>query len=195
MIVRDNLDNKVPNKNVFLSENICVLYVSACIQKQQASFYQKILEGVPGEDPSQPDASFPRNNPTYFRVAYYGQSFPAFVRVGVLSISIMLSVLYGNYQSNDSQLSVLYGNYQSCFDQLSVLYGNYQSYIDQLSVFNGNYQSYIDQLSVLYGNYQSYIDQLSVFNDNHQSYHDQFSVFYGSYQSYNGQLSVFYGKY
>ncbi|XP_052779657.1 dedicator of cytokinesis protein 4-like isoform X2 [Mya arenaria] len=50
------------------------------ILKQQACFYQKILEGSPSEDPDSTDTFYPRVDPAYYRVAYYGQSFPAFVR-------------------------------------------------------------------------------------------------------------------
>ncbi|XP_060568206.1 dedicator of cytokinesis protein 4-like isoform X4 [Ruditapes philippinarum] len=49
------------------------------ILKQQASFYGKILEGVPGEEQGE-QTFYPRQDPSYYRVSYYGQSFPAFVR-------------------------------------------------------------------------------------------------------------------
>lgn len=63
-------------------------------QKQQASFYQKILEGVPGEEQGEPDTFYPRQDPSYYRVSYYGQSFPAFVRVGFLQF-ILRSLIFG----------------------------------------------------------------------------------------------------
>ncbi|KAL3852348.1 hypothetical protein ACJMK2_016003, partial [Sinanodonta woodiana] len=47
------------------------------ILRKQASFYNKILEGVPSDDQ---ETFFPRQDPSYYRVAYYGQSFPPFVR-------------------------------------------------------------------------------------------------------------------
>ncbi|KAK3600698.1 hypothetical protein CHS0354_011379 [Potamilus streckersoni] len=47
------------------------------ILRKQASFYNKILEGVQSDDQ---ETFFPRQDPSYYRVAYYGQSFPPFVR-------------------------------------------------------------------------------------------------------------------
>jgi len=71
------------------------------LQTQQASFYKKILEGVPEEDTTNPDKPevfyYPRVDPEYFRVAYYGQSFPAFVRVGYTLFSF---VFFGCFQKS-----------------------------------------------------------------------------------------------
>ncbi|XP_052285547.1 dedicator of cytokinesis protein 3-like isoform X2 [Dreissena polymorpha] len=48
--------------------------------KQKASFYMKIMEAVPGENPDNPEDFYPRQEPAYYRVTYYGKSFPLFVR-------------------------------------------------------------------------------------------------------------------
>ncbi|KAL4226980.1 Dedicator of cytokinesis protein 3 [Mactra antiquata] len=50
------------------------------VLKQQATFYQKILEGEPDGDATQTNLFYPRQDPSYYAVAYYGKSFPAFVR-------------------------------------------------------------------------------------------------------------------
>ncbi|KAK3103457.1 hypothetical protein FSP39_019400, partial [Pinctada imbricata] len=51
------------------------------ILERQAKFFSNILDGVEVMDDGGGRPTFyPRQEPTYFRVAYYGQSFPPFVR-------------------------------------------------------------------------------------------------------------------
>ncbi|KAH3820328.1 hypothetical protein DPMN_122074 [Dreissena polymorpha] len=52
--------------------------------KQKASFYMKIMEAVPGENPDNPEDFYPRQEPAYYRVTYYGKSFPLFVRLATI---------------------------------------------------------------------------------------------------------------
>ncbi|KAJ8301822.1 hypothetical protein KUTeg_020809, partial [Tegillarca granosa] len=50
------------------------------ILTKQASFFTNILDGVAVEDEEGKIQYYPRQPPSYYRVAYYGKSFPPFVR-------------------------------------------------------------------------------------------------------------------
>lgn len=63
----------------YTNQNLHSIYQ---LQERQARFFSNILDGVKVQEEGQDRPVFyPRQEPTYFRVAYYGQLFPPFVRV------------------------------------------------------------------------------------------------------------------
>lgn len=81
--------------NYYTNQN---LHLIDQLQERQARFFSNILDGVKVQEEGHDRPVFyPRQEPTYFRVAYYGQLFPPFVRVSSFSVIYLNVVLDSCY--------------------------------------------------------------------------------------------------